>query len=162
MATPHNSTQSSFFCNTLPIVLKWVVIKGAPHHAVAPVLYSAQTFELHGGDLHALQLVIVDIDKTKNPEHNIELHDLPFDGTDILRALAQILLPKNMCEMGVIIQFHAQCSVLNEYYDIQYIVDEEASKASAQPPSERLIDVKGFEKLLIRQFDPPQEIISLN
>ena len=139
----HNTARNHPLFATRPLIeWKWAVDKVVVHHGTAPMLAALHSFELRKGNVPECPYVGIHINTQKKVDEPIKFYDYRNDGFDLQWALGQLSIPKNIRALEVAIRFDITRETLQHYYEEPFVLDAQAAKASAKPPSPMYVDSK--------------------
>ena len=125
------------------------------HHGVAPMMSSFHSFNLRKGNVAKRLYVSVHIDTHHKANDPISFLDYRSDGFDIQWALKQVSIPKNIRDLETTIRFDVKREIFQSCHEERFVIDTNLKKSTAKQPDERMLtNVRGFQKILNRQFTP--------
>ena len=160
----HSTARNQLFFAAGPLFdWKWAVDKVVVHYGIAPMMSSFHSFNLRKGKIPERPNVSIHVDTHHKANDPISFPDYRSDGFDIQWALNQLSIPKSIRDLDYPIRFDVKREILQSYYEERFVIDTNLKKPTAKQPDERMLtNVRGFQKLLNREFSPGREDISPN
>ena len=154
----HTKARNHLLFTAGPLIdLKWAVDKVVVHHGTRPreTTRACALLPQH-------PYVSIHFNTSKQPSDPIDCRDLDAQGMSIQMALGAINIPNSISMVEINPRFDVHRDILFKYYNERRLIKLGNGKNPSPVTEKTLTDVRAFQKLLNRTFQPGQDDISLN
>ena len=131
------------------------------HHGTRPLI-PTRAFFSKDGNIPERPYVSIHFNTSRDLTDPILYKYIQFRGLNLQGVLQAIKLPKSLYTVDTTLRFDVHRDLLWKYHQDRYLIDLGEGKNPTAITEKALSNARGFQKFMIRVFQPQQDNISLN